>query len=31
MSNFINRIIIRRNMLRFKLVNSSLYRDLLAP
>jgi hypothetical protein len=31
MSNFINRIIIRRNMLRFKLVNSSLYRDLLSP
>ncbi len=30
MHNFINRIIIRRNMIRFRIVNSSIYRDLLA-
>lgn len=31
MSNLINRLIIGRNLLRFRLVNSSLYRDFLAP
>jgi len=29
MHNFINRIIIRRNLIRFRIVNSSIYRDLL--